>query len=148
LSVGGMPARTHASQGEQRSLALALRLASHDVVTEVVGEPPLLLLDDVFSELDSGRSQALLDHLPEGQSVLTTTGDIPPAATPHRVVSIQDGRIVAAKPQTQRPGVGLGPERPPERGSGPHAREEGGPGSVPERSGGAPPGAAKPQTAQ
>ncbi|MCA1692620.1 MAG: hypothetical protein LC733_10645 [Actinobacteria bacterium] len=93
LSIRGMPARTHASQGEQRSLALALRLAAHDVVTELVGEPPLLLLDDVFSELDSGRSQALLDHLPEGQSVLTTTGEIPEAATPHRVVRIQDGRI-------------------------------------------------------
>ena len=86
LAISGMPARTHASQGEQRSLALALRLAGHRVVGESAGEPPVLLLDDVFSELDESRSQALLDHLPPGQAILTTTGAIPPAATPDLVV--------------------------------------------------------------
>jgi DNA replication and repair protein RecF len=93
LTVGGMPARTHASQGEQRSLALALRLAAHDVVTEMVGEPPLLLLDDVFSELDHDRSKALLDHLPPGQRVLTTTGPIPAGAEPERVLRVAHGVI-------------------------------------------------------
>jgi DNA replication and repair protein RecF len=93
LTVGGLPARTHASQGEQRSLTLALRLAAHDVVTEAVGEPPLLLLDDVFSELDPTRSRALLHHLPPGQAVLTTTGDIPADARPDRVVRIEAGQI-------------------------------------------------------
>ncbi len=86
LTISGMPARTHASQGEQRSLALALRLAGHRVVGESAGEPPVLLLDDVFSELDESRSQALLDHLPPGQAILTTTGGIPTAATPDLVV--------------------------------------------------------------
>ncbi len=60
LSIGGAPARTQASQGEQRTLALALRLASHHVVTAETGTPPVLLLDDVFSELDPERSAALL----------------------------------------------------------------------------------------
>ena len=86
LTISGMPARTHASQGEQRSLALALRLAGHRVVGEAAGESPVLLLDDVFSELDETRSQALLDHLPPGQAILTTTGAIPSAATPDLVV--------------------------------------------------------------
>ncbi|MEA2974297.1 MAG: replication and repair protein RecF [Actinomycetota bacterium] len=86
LTISGMPARTHASQGEQRSLALALRLAGHRVVGESLGESPVLLLDDVFSELDESRSQALLDHLPPGQAILTTTGGIPTAATPNLVV--------------------------------------------------------------
>ena len=54
LRIGGLPARTHASQGEQRSLAWALRLAAHAVVHEATGSPPVLLLDDVFSELDPG----------------------------------------------------------------------------------------------
>lgn len=94
LSVNELPARTHASQGEQRSLALALRLAAHDVVTEAVGEPPLLLLDDVFSELDPARSHALLEHLPPGQSVLTTAGLIPPEAHPERVVRVVNGTLV------------------------------------------------------
>jgi DNA replication and repair protein RecF len=44
-------------------LALALRLSGHAVVTEAVGEPPILLLDDVFSELDEGRAERLLDRL-------------------------------------------------------------------------------------
>src|SRR5581483_1973670 len=58
LSVGDLPGRTHASQGEQRSLALALRLAGHAAVTEVTESAPVLLLDDVFSELDPDRSEA------------------------------------------------------------------------------------------
>src|SRR4051794_17251549 len=52
LVIGGLPARTHASQGEQRSLALALRLGAHRLVAERVGSAPLLVLDDVLSELD------------------------------------------------------------------------------------------------
>jgi DNA replication and repair protein RecF len=95
LTVDNLPARTQASQGEQRTLALALRLATHDVVTERVGEPPLLLLDDVFSELDAARSRALLDHVPPGQSVLTTTGLVPDAAQPQRVVRVENGRIAS-----------------------------------------------------
>ena len=94
LAIGDLPARTHASQGEQRSLALALRLAAHTVVAEDVGEPPLLLLDDVFSELDADRSQGLLEHLPPGQALLTTTGAVPSGAVPERVIRVVDGRLV------------------------------------------------------
>jgi len=94
LSIAGLPARTCASQGEQRSLALALRLAAHDVVTYAVGESPILLLDDVFSELDESRATALLKHLPAGQAVLTTTGAIPPSAQPSRVLRIAGGRVM------------------------------------------------------
>ncbi len=93
LSLAAMPARTHASQGEQRSLALALRLAGHRVVGEGLAEPPVLLLDDVFSELDDRRSQALLDRLPPGQAILTTTGSIPPAASPDLVVEVDAARV-------------------------------------------------------
>jgi len=93
LSIGGLAARTQASQGEQRTLALALRLAAHLVVAEDVGEPPVLLLDDVFSELDARRSRALFDHLPPGQAVLTTTGPVPDGARPERVLEVADGSI-------------------------------------------------------
>ncbi len=94
LSVGGLAARTQASQGEQRTLALALRLAAHLVVAEELGEPPVLLLDDVFSELDARRSRALFDHLPPGQALLTTTGPVPEGACPERVLEVVDGRIL------------------------------------------------------
>ena len=93
LTVGGMPARTHGSQGEQRSLALALRLAAHAVVTTSVGESPVLLLDDVFSELDETRAAALVTHLPSRQAVLTTAGRVPPGVTADLVVRVTDGRV-------------------------------------------------------
>jgi DNA replication and repair protein RecF len=95
LAIGlrGLSARTHASQGEQRSLALALRLAGHDVVTDEVGAAPVLLLDDVFSELDPSRSAALLAHLPAGQAVLTTAGPLPPGAHPELTLRIDGGTV-------------------------------------------------------
>lgn len=74
------PSRTHASQGEQRTLSLAFRLAGHRLVAGEIGRTPLLLLDDVFSELDPVRSDALIRHLPPGQSLLATAGHLPPAA--------------------------------------------------------------------
>lgn len=94
LELAGMPARTHASQGEQRSLALALRLAGHRVTAAAVEEPPLLLLDDVFSELDPGRSEALLAHLPVGQALLTTAAGLPAGAAPARRFRVRAGRLV------------------------------------------------------
>ncbi len=93
LTLDGMPARTHASQGEQRTLALALRLAAHQVVTAAAGTAPLLLLDDVFSELDPDRSRALVESLGSAQTLLTTAGPLPPGAVPERVLRIADGTI-------------------------------------------------------
>jgi DNA replication and repair protein RecF len=95
VMLAEMPARTHASQGEQRSAALALRLAGHRLVTAQAGDAPLLLLDDVFSELDATRGDALVRHLPAGQVVLTTAGALPDAAHPDRVVHIEGGKVVA-----------------------------------------------------
>lgn len=95
LAIAGLPARTHASQGEQRSLALALRLAAHGVVTEEAGSAPILLLDDVFSELDPDRAEALVAHLPMGQALLTTAGPVPSGARPELVIRVHGGRIVS-----------------------------------------------------
>jgi DNA replication and repair protein RecF len=94
LTIGELPSRTHASQGEQRSLALALRLAGHQVVAETLESSPVLLLDDVFSELDQERSEALLGALPVGQVLLTTAGALPPQAQPQVVVRVEDGKIL------------------------------------------------------
>ncbi len=77
LSVNELDARYQASQGEQRSLALALRLAAWSTIEERVGRAPLLLLDDVFSELDPGRAAALVANLPPAQTILTTAGSLP-----------------------------------------------------------------------
>jgi len=94
LTINGLPARTHASQGEQRTMALAMRLAVHRLVAERVGSAPILVLDDVLSELDAGRSEALLGHLPVGQVILTTAAALPNAAHPDRVLRIRAGSVV------------------------------------------------------
>lgn len=94
LRVAGLDARTHASQGEQRTLALALRLAGHRVMGAVIGEDPVLLLDDVFSELDANRAAALVECLPPGQTLLTTAGVVPEGVHPQRLLRVEDGRLV------------------------------------------------------
>ncbi len=91
ISVKGLPSRTHASQGEQRSVALALQLAAHQLATERLGSPPVLLLDDVFSELDPLRSRALLAGLPPGQALLTTALPAPSEVTAAKVYRVQAG---------------------------------------------------------
>jgi DNA replication and repair protein RecF len=74
LSIDGHPARAYASQGQHRTVALAWKMAEVAVVEEVSGVRPLLLLDDVMSELDSTRREELSAYVLEGpQSVLTTT---------------------------------------------------------------------------
>ena len=94
LTLDGLPARTHASQGEQRTLALALRLAAHRLVAERTGSTPVLVLDDVLSELDPRRARALLEHLPAGQVVITTANALPEAARPDRVLHIEAGAVI------------------------------------------------------
>ena len=96
LGINAMPARTHASQGEQRSMALALRLAAHRLVADALDDVPVLLLDDVFSELDPTRTENLLHHLPPGQAVLTTAGPLPAGADPEQVVTVTAGTISLA----------------------------------------------------
>lgn len=98
IGLNGLPARTHASQGEQRTLALAMRLAAHRLVAERTGSTPVLVLDDVLSELDPGRAAALLGNLPPGQVVITSASPLPEAARPERVIEIEAGRTRADGP--------------------------------------------------
>ena len=77
IKVNNLLSKNHSSQGEQRSLALGLRLAGHEIVKKISGSEPIVLLDDVFSELDDTRCQTLIDLLPKKQAVLTTTGELP-----------------------------------------------------------------------
>jgi len=94
LHIKGMSAKSHASQGECRTLALALRLGIHRLVTDVVGTAPLLILDDVLSELDPQRCEALLRHMPQGQVLITTAQPLPPSAHPDTIIHISHGTVV------------------------------------------------------
>ena len=74
LIINDTPARQYGSQGQQRTLVLALKLAELQLIEEVVGEPPLLLLDDVLAELDPSRQNQLLDAIQDRfQTLITTT---------------------------------------------------------------------------
>jgi DNA replication and repair protein RecF len=93
LAIGPLTARSHASQGEAWSLALALKLATYEVLAEV-GDRPVVLLDDVFAELDTTRRQRLAAACERFDQVLVTAAveeDVPLAGA--RIdVRIADGR--------------------------------------------------------
>jgi DNA replication and repair protein RecF len=99
LSIVGLAARTQASQGEQRSLALSLRLGGHSLVSDRQGSSPVLLLDDVFSELDPRRSAALASCLPDGQALLTTAGPVPSGLPVAHWARVHDGVVERGGPQ-------------------------------------------------
>lgn len=73
FSIDGRPARTHASQGQQRLLTLAMKMAELSCVREVTGVEPMLLLDDVSSELDPARTHAVFELLRHSKSQIFVT---------------------------------------------------------------------------
>ena len=74
LRLHGMPAADFASEGQLRTLALALKLAQGKLLEQRAGKPPIYLLDDIFGELDPSRRNALMNHLPaSAQKWITTT---------------------------------------------------------------------------
>lgn len=95
--AGNRDLRSYGSQGEQRLAVLALLLGETDVLVARSGVPPLLLLDDVLSELDSDRRAALARGLPEGgQTVITATSRELLPAEPAQVVVVSPGEARAA----------------------------------------------------
>jgi DNA replication and repair protein RecF len=76
LGIDGRDARSFASQGQQRTIALAWKLAEVGVITEIAGQPPVLLLDDVMSELDAQRRHALARFVGDAAQTLMTTTNL------------------------------------------------------------------------
>jgi DNA replication and repair protein RecF len=93
FSIDGHDARTHGSQGEQRTMALAVKLAAHRAIAVSVGESPVLLLDDVFSELDPERAQALANALPVGTQTMITSARPEDVPTTGKTWQVGDGAI-------------------------------------------------------
>jgi DNA replication and repair protein RecF len=95
--LGGKDARSYASQGQQRTAVVSLKLAEAALVARRTGERPVLLLDDVLSELDAERRAALLSQVAgEGQVVITSveTGPFPAGLLANaRVWTVHQGRI-------------------------------------------------------
>ena len=70
----GIDIRKYGSQGQQRTCALSLKLAEIELVKRTIGDSPILLLDDVLSELDRNRQNYLLDSIHDIQTIITCTG--------------------------------------------------------------------------
>jgi DNA replication and repair protein RecF len=86
IEVDGKSARSFGSQGQQRSCVLALKLAECRILEEGMKEPPIVLLDDVMSELDEGRRSYLLNHLTGRQIFITCCDD-------EMIASLNGGRV-------------------------------------------------------
>lgn len=90
LSLNGKEARAFASQGQQRSLALAMKIAEGELSFKSTGEAPVFLFDDILSELDSSRRDFLLAGLKGRQVIITSCDEI---KTPCRVFYVSKGRL-------------------------------------------------------
>jgi DNA replication and repair protein RecF len=98
LALDDRGARPFGSQGQQRALVLALKIAEIENLRSALGRPPLLLLDDVSSELDPEKNRYLLEYLAalSGQAFLTTTDRrmLEPAAGPETVFfAVEKGAV-------------------------------------------------------
>ncbi|WAS06628.1 DNA replication/repair protein RecF [Gloeomargaritales cyanobacterium VI4D9] len=96
--LNGHPARTYASQGQQRTLVLALKMAELELLETILGEPPLLLLDDVLAELDLKRQQQLLTIISERVQTIITTTDLerfyPPWLAGAQQFQVVQGQVI------------------------------------------------------
>jgi DNA replication and repair protein RecF len=98
LTLGALPVRGYASHGESWSVALALRLASYELLKSDGGEP-VLVLDDVFAELDTGRRERLASLVQGAEQVLVTAavpGDVPEQLMGGRY-DVHDGRVTRVR---------------------------------------------------
>ena len=86
IAIDGISARLFGSQGQQRSAVLSLKLAEAAVLEQLTGEQPVVLLDDVMSELDSDRQDYLLNHVRDRQIFIT-------CCDPNTIASLRDGAL-------------------------------------------------------
>lgn len=92
LIVNGIDIRSFGSQGQQRTVALSMKLAELEIFKEECGEYPILLLDDVLSELDQDRQQRLLWKVKDVQTIITTTQYDPFMMQDANIIKIENGK--------------------------------------------------------
>ena len=94
IFINGKSARTFASQGQTRTAALSIKLAEREIHLQEFGEYPILLLDDVLSELDPGRQEFVLNRIGGGQTLITCCeGDSIASRTGGKVITVHNGEI-------------------------------------------------------
>ncbi|MBR3767679.1 MAG: DNA replication/repair protein RecF [Clostridia bacterium] len=95
ININGVSARSFGSQGQKRSAAIALKLAEAEVIKNFIGEQPVILLDDVMSELDAKRQDYILNHIKDRQVFITCCepGSIL-RMSEGKTFNIKDGRLL------------------------------------------------------
>ena len=97
FTINKNQAKSYGSQGQQRTLVLAIKLAELQLIEDVIGEPPLLLLDDVLAELDSNRQKQLLEAIQGRFQTLITTTHLPNFDTEwlksSQIIKVERGKI-------------------------------------------------------
>ena len=95
FDINSFPARTHGSQGEWRSAAIALKLSVYQLLKEKRGFSPILLLDEIFAELDESRSAAVIDSFNDLGQLFLTTALEPPARLAEKALylNIDSGQV-------------------------------------------------------
>ena len=94
IDLNGQSARAYASQGQTRTAALSLKLAERDIFTEEFGEPPVLMLDDVLSELDQKRQEFVLNRIGGGQTLITCCDEeLLARRTGGKILTVRKGTI-------------------------------------------------------
>ena len=93
IKVNNLDIRSMGSQGQKRTVALSLKLAELEIFKDECGEYPILLLDDVLSELDESRRTTLLKLSSKVQTILTTT-EYTESIKPNLVLEIENGKVI------------------------------------------------------
>ena len=96
ITVNGLDSRIYASQGQQRSVVLSLKLAEGEVIREICGEYPVYLFDDVLSELDAGRREYVLSGLLGKQIIITSCESEEYESLGARIIEVTEGDYVSA----------------------------------------------------
>jgi len=95
IEINGAPARKFASQGQARTAAVSIKLAERDIHFDDRGEYPILLLDDVLSELDAKRQEYILGKITSGQVMITCCDEgVAEAVTAGKVIRIESGKLI------------------------------------------------------
>ena len=97
VKINGIDVRNYGSQGQQRTAALSLKLAETHIIKDEVSENPILILDDVLSELDKKRQQFLINSITENQVFITSAdigNDVIDSIKEKSIYKIEQGKIL------------------------------------------------------
>ena len=97
FTVNGLDIRKFGSQGQQRTAALSLKLSEIELVKKIIDDTPILLLDDVLSELDKNRQNYLLDSISDVQTLITCTGlddFVNHKFSIHKILRVEEGHVI------------------------------------------------------